>query len=86
MSREEIGRVRHYYSKISVAIIELSAAVDVGERITIVGPKTEFDQEIASMQVEHQSITSAKSGDLIGLKVIDKVREGDRVFRLSTVS
>jgi len=70
MSREEIGRVRHYYSKISVAII------------TIVGPKTEFTQEIGSMQVEHKNITSAQPGDLIGLKVIDKVREGDRVFRL----
>ncbi|HOA35228.1 MAG TPA: translation elongation factor-like protein [Bacillota bacterium] len=82
MSREEIGRVRHYYSKISVAIIELSAPVNVGERITIVGPKTEFTQEIGSMQVEHKNITSAQPGDLIGLKVIDKVREGDRVFRL----
>jgi len=42
MSREEIGRVKHYYSKISVAIIELSAPLSVGENITIVGPKTEF--------------------------------------------
>ncbi|NLA26677.1 MAG: translation elongation factor-like protein [Firmicutes bacterium] len=85
MSREEIGRVRHYYSKISVAIIELYAPLGVGEKITIVGPKTEFEQEISSMQVEHQNITSAKSGDLIGLKVIDKVREGDRVFRFGEV-
>ncbi|NLZ32703.1 MAG: translation elongation factor-like protein [Firmicutes bacterium] len=82
MSREEIGRVKHYYSKISVAIIELSAPVKVGERITIVGPKTEFTQEISSMQVEHKNISSAQPGDLVGLKVIDKVREGDRVFRL----
>lgn len=82
MSREEIGRVQHYYSKISVAIIELSAPVHVEEKITIIGPKTEFTQEIGSMQVEHQNITSAKPGDLIGLKVVDKVREGDRVFRL----
>lgn len=57
MSREEIGRVKHYYSKISVAIIELSAPVKVGERITIVGPKTEFTQEISSMQVEHKNIS-----------------------------
>ena len=81
MSREEIGRVQHYYSKISVAIIELSAPLIVGERITIVGPKTEFAQEIGSMQAEHRNITSAETGDFIGLKVIDKVREGDRVFR-----
>lgn len=85
MSLEEIGRVKHYYSKISVAIIELSASVSVGERINIVGPKTEFDQRIDSMQVEHQNIDPAKSGDLIGLKVNDKVREGDRVFRFTEV-
>lgn len=83
MFREEIGRVKHYYSKISVAIIVLSAPLSLGERITIVGPKTEFVQEISSMQVEHQNITSANSGDLVGLKVIDKVREGDRVFRFT---
>ncbi|NMD43292.1 MAG: hypothetical protein GYA86_08305 [Firmicutes bacterium] len=82
MSREEIGHVRHYYNKISVAIIELSAPLNVGEEVTVVGPKTEFTQKIGSMQVEHENITSAKSGDLVGLKVIEKVREGDRVFRL----
>lgn len=81
MSREEIGSVKHFYSKISVAIIELSAPLLVGEKVTIVGPKTEFIQEIGSMQVEHKNITSAQSGDLVGLKVRDKVREGDRVFR-----
>lgn len=84
MSREEIGHIRHFYSKISVAIIELSAPLRVGERVTVVGPKTEFTQEIGSMQVEHQNITSAKSGDLVGLKVIEKVRDGDRVFRAET--
>lgn len=81
MSREEIGAVKHYYSKISVAIIELSASLNVGEEVTIVGPKTEFTQKIGSMQVEHENITSAKSGDLVGLKVIEQVREGDRLFR-----
>ena len=84
MSREEIGRVKHYYSKISVAIIELSAPLSVGENITIIGPKTEFAQEVSSMQVEHHYITSAQSGDLVGLKVMEKVREGDRVFRVTT--
>lgn len=82
MSREEIGQVKHYYNKISVAIIELSASLNVGEEVTVVGPKTEFTQKIGSMQVEHENITSAKSGDLVGLKVIEKVREGDRIFRL----
>lgn len=82
MSREEIGQVKHFYSKISVAIIQLSAPLRVGEKVTIVGPKTEFTQEIGSMQVEHENITTADSGDLVGLKVTEKVRDGDRVFRV----
>lgn len=82
MEREEIGRVTHFYSKISVAIIELNATLKVGEWITIVGPKTEFEQAVKSLQVEHQNIEVAKPGDLVGLKVKEKVREGDRVFRL----
>ncbi len=77
----EIGRVTHYYSKISVAIIELSDSLQVGETIKIVGPKTEFEQNVKSMQVEHDDIDEAKPGDLVGLKVRDKAREGDAVFR-----
>lgn len=82
MSREEIGLVKHFYSKISVAIIQLSAPLRLGEKVTIMGPKTEFTQEISSMQVEHEKITAADSGDLVGLKVTEKVRDGDRVFRV----
>ncbi len=82
MSREEIGLVKHFYSKISVAIIQLSAPLRLGEKVTIMGPKTEFTQEIGSMQVEHEKITAADSGDLVGLKVTEKVRDGDRVFRV----
>lgn len=77
----QIGRVIHYYSKISVAIIELSDDLKTGEQIKIVGPKTEFEQEVKSMQVEHQNIDAAKSGDQVGLKVKEKAREGDAVFR-----
>lgn len=81
MDREEIGQVAHYYSKIGVAIIELSGELVVGEKIAIVGPKTDVMQSAKSLQVEHQSIEKARVGDLVGLKVKDKVREGDRVFK-----
>ncbi|MEW5786001.1 MAG: U32 family peptidase C-terminal domain-containing protein [Bacillota bacterium] len=80
MDWQDIGRVTHYYSKIAVALIELSGKLDVGDTIRIVGPKTEFEQVVKSMQVEYQGIEKAKPGDLVGLKVIDKVREGDAVF------
>lgn len=82
MERQEIGQVTHYYSKIGVAIIRLDSTLKVGERIAIVGSTTDLEQEVKSMQVEHQSIGEAKAGDLVGLKVKDKVREGDTVFNI----
>lgn len=82
MERQEIGQVTHFYSKIGVAIIRLDSTLKVGERIAIVGSTTDLEQEVKSMQVEHQSIGEAKAGDLVGLKVKDKVREGDTVFNI----
>jgi translation elongation factor EF-1alpha len=83
MEWDPIGRVKHYYSKIAVAIIELSAGLQAGDQIKIVGPKTETEQKVKSMQVDHQNINEAKPGDLVGLKVKDKVREGDAVYKLT---
>lgn len=81
MEWDEIGRIHHYYSKISVAIISLSGSLTVDEKIKVVGPKTEVEQVVRSMQVDHRSIEEAGSGDLVGLKVKGKVREGDRVYK-----
>lgn len=82
MDREEIGQVNHYYSKIAVAIIEMSGDLETGEKIAVVGPKTDIVQVVKSMQVDHRNIEQARAGDLVGLKVKEKVREGDRVFRI----
>jgi translation elongation factor EF-1alpha len=86
MERHEIGRVTHFYSKISVAILQLDSTLKVGERIAIVGSTTDLEQDVKSMQVEHQNIEVAKAGDLVGLKVKDKVREGDTVFIIKNQS
>ena len=82
MEREQIGRVTHYYSKIGVAIILLENFLKTGERIAVVGSTTDLEQDVKSMQVEHENIAEAKAGDLVGLKVKDKVREGDTVYKL----
>ncbi len=82
MERQEIGRVIHFYSKIGVAIIQLDEELKAGERIAIVGSTTDLEQNVKSMQVEHQNIETARPGDLVGLKVKDRVREGDAVFKL----
>ncbi|PIR71685.1 MAG: hypothetical protein COX89_01705 [Candidatus Nealsonbacteria bacterium CG_4_10_14_0_2_um_filter_37_10] len=77
-----IGKVTHYFSKIGVAVIELSDTLKVGETIRIVGGETDFDQVIESMEIEHQKIEIAKAGDLVGLKVSQKVRDGYKVYKI----
>ena len=80
---EEIGRITHYFSKISVAVLEITAGtLKIGETIQIKGHTTDFTQSVESMQQEHQSIPEAKKGDSIGMKVEKPVRDGDRVFKV----
>lgn len=82
MERQHLGLVTHYYSKIGVAIILLENILQAGDRIAVVGATTDLEQDVKSMQVEHQNIEQAKEGDLVGLKVQGKVREGDTVYKL----
>lgn len=82
MERQVIGRVTHYYSKIGVAILELDKPLKSGEKIAVIGSTTDIEQDVKSMQVEHQNIDSAEAGDLVGLKIKEKVREGDTVYKL----
>ena len=76
-----IGKITHYYSKIGVGIIELVSSLKVGDKIKIKGHSTEIEQNIDSMQIDHAEVSEAKKGDVIGLKVADKVREGDEVYK-----
>ncbi len=82
MADAKIGKVTHYYDKIGVAVIELSDSLAAGDQIKISGHDKEFTQKVESMQVEHQAMEKAKKGDLVGLKVDKKVKEGDEVFRV----
>jgi putative protease len=77
-----IGKIEHYYQKIGVAIVQLEDELLVGDEISIEGPGTNFTQTVESMQIEHESVKTAKSGDAIGLKVVDKVREKDQVYKV----
>ena len=80
---EEIGRVTHYFSKISVAVVEITGGtLKIGETIQIKGHTTDFTQPVESMQQEHESIAEAKKGDSVGMKVEKPVRDGDRVFKV----
>ena len=77
----EVGRVTHFFSKISVAVIELKAPLAVGDTIAIKGPTTDFEQAVESMQIEHQNVQKATAGQSIGLKVTQHVRETDIVYK-----
>lgn len=77
----EVGRVTHFFPKISVAVIELTAPLAVGDKIAIKGPTTDFEQTVDSMQIEHKNIERAEAGQSIGLKVVQRVREKDKVYK-----
>jgi translation elongation factor EF-1alpha len=77
----EVGRITHFFSKISVAVIELKATLDVGDRIAFKGPTTDFEQNVDSMQIEHENVQRAEPGQSIGLKVAQRVRETDMVYK-----
>lgn len=77
---ELIGKVTHYYGKIGVAAVKLSKALKAGDRLHFKGATTDFTDEIASLQIGHKVVEEAKKGAEIGLKVKDRVRDGDEVY------
>jgi len=77
----EVGHVTHFFTKISVAVVELGATLAVGDTILVKGPTTDFEQVVGSMQIEHENIERAEARQSIGLKVEERVREGDIVYK-----
>ena len=80
IEEKEIGIITHFFDKISVAVVELSGELKVGETIHIKGATTDFTQKVDSMQVEHDKIATAKKGQAIGMKTKEIVRVHDKVF------
>ena len=83
MEEEKIGFVSNYFSKISVAAVEITdGKVSLGDTLHFLGHTTNFESKIDSMQIEHKSVTEAKKGDSVGVKVSEKVREKDKVYKI----
>ena len=78
---KEIGKVTHFFEKASVAVVELSGSLKVGDSINIKGNTTDFEQKVESMQIEHKNIKEAKAKQSIGLKVKERVSQNDKVFK-----
>ena len=80
---QEVGMVTHYFSRIKVIVVKMTGArLKAGDKIHLVGKKTNFFQKVDSMQVESVDVREAKKGQLIGLKVRKEPRIGDKVFKV----
>ncbi|MBA7600577.1 hypothetical protein ES703_07635 [subsurface metagenome] len=83
MPEEEVGRVSDFFARPVVAGIELTAPLKVGDKIHIAGHTTDMELAVESMQIDNVDVEEAKPGDSVGIKVPDRVRRGDRVYRVT---
>ncbi len=80
---EEIGKITHFFSKISVGVLELTLGnLNIGDTIHIKGHTTDFYQKVESMQVEQSPVESAEKGMQVGLKLEGAARSNDLVFKV----
>ncbi|HUT29226.1 MAG TPA: hypothetical protein VMX13_05480 [Sedimentisphaerales bacterium] len=82
MPEEKIGTVSDFFARPVVAAIELEAALKVGEKIHIKGHTTDLEVVVESMQIHNENVDEAQPGDSIGVKVGDRVRHGDLVYKV----
>jgi hypothetical protein len=79
----EIGRVTHYYSHLSVAVLQLSNSLKLGDKIHVLGHTTDFVQTVTSMEIDHRWVIQVNPGDNVALKIIEPVRVHDVVYRVT---
>jgi putative protease len=83
MPEEEVGVIVKFFAKPSVAALEIkSGSIKNGDLLRFKGHTTDFTEEVASMQIDNQPIEEAKAGDLVGIRVKDRVRENDKVYKV----
>jgi translation elongation factor EF-1alpha len=84
MGEQLVGTVTHYFGKPQVAIVEITAGeLHVGDDIRFAGHSSDFTQKVASMELEHVPVDAAKVGDSVGIKVSERAREHDSVYRVT---
>ena len=82
MPKTQIGKVTHFFPKISVAVVKLSAPLAVGARVSIEREGEAFEQTIDSMQIEHKQIEKAEAGSEIAIKTVQETKAGAVVYQL----
>ena len=83
MPEQEVGKVADFFAHPVVAGIELTAGLTVGDKIHIKGHTTDLEMTVESMQIDNAQVNEAKAGDSIGVKVSERVRSGDTVFKVT---
>ena len=84
MDEEFVGTVSHYFAQPQVGAVKLEAELRVGDLLHIRGRTTEFEQTVNSMQIEHEPVETADPGSEVGIEVLERVREGDQIFKVTT--
>ena len=82
MPEEEVGKVMDFFARPVVAGIDLTGTLKAGDRIHIVGHTTDIELTVESMQINNVNVKEAKAGDSVGIKVSDRVRRGDTVYKV----
>lgn len=78
-----IGDVTHFYNHISVAVLDLKEKIHLGDEVRVLGYTTDFRQQVTSLQIEHHPVSEANPGQDVAIFVRERVRAGDRVFKVS---
>ncbi len=83
MPEIEIGKVTEFFARPVVAGIELTAPLKAGDRIHVKGHTTDLEMVVTSMQINNVNVNEAKAGDSVGIKLPDRARRGDAVFKVT---
>jgi len=83
MAEVEIGKVSDFFARPVVAGIELTATLQQGDKVHIKGHTTDIELTVDSMQIDNVNVNQAKAGDVIGVKVGERVRRGDIVYKVT---
>ena len=84
VKEEEVGEITHFFGKLKVGVVKIkSGSLKKGDRIHLKGGETDFEQTVESMQIEKDSVEEIKKGDEAGMKVDSKVREGNKVYKVT---
>ena len=83
MPETEIGKVSDFFARPVVAGIDVSGVLKVGDKVHIKGHTTDLELVVNSMQIDNKEVTEAKNGQSVGIKVPDRVRQGDTVYKIT---